>query len=47
MYIYIDIHIQVYPLIQLYTSIPNYEGIAAVKQAHENYQQKTVATKLQ
>ena len=29
----------------LYTSIPNREGIAAVKKAHERYQHKTVPTK--
>ena len=30
----------------LYTSIPNPEGIAAVKKAHERYQHKTVPTKV-
>ena len=30
----------------LYTSIPNLEGIAAVKRAYDKYQQKTVATKV-
>ena len=30
----------------LYTSIPNSEGIAAVKRAYDKYQQKTVATKV-
>ena len=30
----------------LYTSIPNSEGIAAVKRAYEKYQQKKVATKV-
>ena len=30
----------------LYTSIPNSEGIAAVKKAYDKYQQKTVATKV-
>ena len=30
----------------LYTSIPNPEGIAAVKKAHERYQRKTVPTKV-
>ena len=29
-----------------YTSIPNPEGIAAVKKAHERYQHKTVPTKV-
>ena len=30
----------------LYTSIPNSEDIAAVKRAHDKYQQKTVAIKV-
>ena len=30
----------------LYTGIPNSEGIAAVKRAHNNYQHKAVATKV-
>ena len=30
----------------LYTSIPNPEGIAAAKKAHERYQHKTVPTKV-
>ena len=30
----------------LFTSIPNREGIAAVKKAHERYQHKTVPTKV-
>ena len=30
----------------LYTNIPNYKGIAAVKQKHDNYAKKTVAPKL-
>ena len=30
----------------VYTSIPNPEGIAAVKKAHERYQHKTVPTKV-
>ena len=30
----------------LYASIPNPEGIAAVKKAHERYQHKTVPTKV-
>ena len=30
----------------LYTSIPNPEGIAAVKKAHERYQHKTVPKKV-
>ena len=32
--------------IGLYTNIPNNEGIAAVKRKHDNFTQKTVATKV-
>ena len=30
----------------LYTNIPNSEGIAAVKNAYENYPKKSIATKI-
>ena len=30
----------------LYANIPNNEGIAAVKQKHNNYPNKTIATKM-
>ena len=30
----------------LYTNIPNSEGIAAVKNAYENYPKKSIATKV-